>query len=201
MKPILSLLSGGFDSVIMLHELREHYPQTEIHTLFFDYGQISMAQERHCAEAVSKKLQCEYHDISVPKITWTKNDFYKNDFDVQEQYLEMRNLIFLSYALSLCESIGADRLYAAFMKPPPMNSGYNDASVEFVKRFNDLSVYTSGVKFFAPLMEYEKEDLISWVAHYKITPKDFFSCDVPVNGERCGKCGDCLTLKKIYRNY
>ena len=191
-----------FDSTLLLHELRNNYPNTPIHSLFFDYGQRSLEQEKKCSSKNAEKLGCVPHEIKISPITWSQNDFYGEGFqDMQTQYLEMRNLIFLSYALSLCEGIGADKIYMAFMKPPPMNSGFNDASFEFVKRFNDLAVNVSGVHLYAPLMEYEKFDFISWVSHYRITTQDFHTCDTPIDGERCGICPDCEELKKILKTY
>ena len=203
MRPICVLNSGGFDSTLLLHQLKEIYSDTMIYSLFFDYGQPNLEQEKECSFKNAIKLQCVPHKIKISPITWTTNNFYRgaDQDNTKDNYLEMRNLIFLSYALSLCESIGADKIFAAFMKPPPLNSGYNDASVEFVKRFNDLAINTAGVHFYAPLMEYEKFDLISWVSHHKITPQDFHTCNIPIDGKRCGVCPDCEELKKIFKNY
>ena len=50
MEKIVALNSGGFDSICMLHLLRDNYPSHEIKTLFFDYGQTMVEEEFTCAK-------------------------------------------------------------------------------------------------------------------------------------------------------
>ena len=75
MNKIVALCSGGFDSVVMLHFIRETHPDYDIHTLFFDYGQKTLKQEEHCAEKVSKKLGCHFHKVTLPKFSWSNSQF------------------------------------------------------------------------------------------------------------------------------
>ena len=115
-KKILVLCSGGFDSILLLLTVRDNNPNSEIHTLFFDYGQKSYAQERKCVVSNSERLGCKFHEIKLPKFEWTKGDFYSPEFSGEGEYLEMRNMVFLSYAVSICESMKIPSIYLATLK-------------------------------------------------------------------------------------
>ena len=67
MRRLLCLCSGGFDSVVLLHNIRDNFPEAEIHTLFFDYGQGTAKYERECSKKVSEKLNCIFHFTALLK--------------------------------------------------------------------------------------------------------------------------------------
>ena len=189
---ILSLCSGGFDSVLMLNIVRENNPDAEIHTLFFDYGQKNVCQERACAQKVSEKLSCKYHGVILPKFDWTKSSFYSPEFSGDAEYLEMRNLVFISYALSFCESLGCDTLYMATLK----SRGYYDTSEQFLSKVRGIAK-DKGITLETPFSTIEKGELCLSAFRSSIQRDDFFSCDNPVDGKPCGTCPDCLTLEDI----
>lgn len=189
---ILSLCSGGFDSVLMLNIVRENNPDAEIHTLFFDYGQKNVCQERACAQKVSEKLFCEYHEVILPKFNWTKSSFYSPEFSGDAEYLEMRNLVFISYALSFCESLGCNTLYMATLK----SLGYYDTSEQFLSKVRGIA-QDKGITLETPFSSIEKGELCLSAFRSSIQKDDFFSCDNPVDGKPCGTCPDCTTLKDI----
>jgi len=193
--PIVMLNSGGYDSTILLHWLREINPKADIHCLFFNYGQKNSIREGICSQENSYKLGCSFSRIALPPITWTKGDFYSGEYSEDEsytQYVEYRNLIFLSYAASYAQSIGAREIYVAFLTP---SVGYVDTSKSFVKSFNSV-LKPSKIKVIAPFIEYTKYNLAGLAFKYNITEKDFFSCNVPIHGHSCGQCGDCIAIKE-----
>ena len=115
---ILFLNSGGFDSVVLAHYLKEENPNAEILGLFFNYNQLACAKERVCAEKVCSKLNYKFKEIKLPTFLWTNSEFYKN-----QQYknnesveLEYRNMIFFSYALSIAKSLNCSKVYSAILK-------------------------------------------------------------------------------------
>lgn len=197
MKKIVALCSGGFDSVLMVHSLRDLNEDAEIHTLFFDYGQRSVDLEREKAIQVSEKLSCVFHEVAIPSIPWTRSNFYGEGFhDKMSQYLEYRNLIFFSYALSLAQSIGAEKVCAAILDA----GEYTDTSKQFIQDMNEMAINSSGISIETPFSEYEKEDLFYTAKILGVMPGEYHSCDVPVNGHPCGECPDCLALKE-YEDY
>lgn len=192
MQKILCLCSGGFDSVVMLHLVREENPTSEIHTLFFNYGQKNVEQEFASAKNNSDKLGCILHKIDLPRFSWTSGEFYSPEFSGSSEYLEMRNLVFIAYALSLCESTGISSLYMATLK----SLGYYDTSESFLSKVSAIAE-DKGIKFITPFSQIEKGQLAYLANKYEIKSKDFFTCDNPVEGEPCGKCPDCELLKLI----
>lgn len=188
------LYSGGFDSTVLLHRLRESFPDEELFCIHFDYGQINRKQEYKCAEKNCKKLSATLVPISVPPFTWTTSNFYGSSFDsVESQELEFRNLIFLSYALSFAKSVGADEVYMATLK----SAGYVDTSTEFFEGVNDLLDRVSNIHVVTPFSEMDKYNLANLAFYYDIKEEDFFSCDTPVKGKPCGKCPDCIAVHDI----
>ena len=192
MSKILCLCSGGFDSVVMLHHIRDLHPDDSISTLFFNYGQKSLEMERRCAKKVSDKLGCTFIEIDIPRFSWSNSEFYSQGFSGDKEYLEMRNLIFFSYALSLCDSLGFTSLYAAILK----SQGYYDTSEPFLSKIRGIA-QDRGVELLTPFSSYEKYQLSYLAFVYEIKEGDFFSCDNPVDGNPCGECPDCKLIKDM----
>lgn len=193
MDKIVALNSGGFDSIVMLHSLREAYPDAEIHCLYFAYGQLNDVQAERCALDAAIKLRCVFHQTNLPKFSWTNSKFFQGEREDESlQYLEMRNMIFLSYALSLCESIGATKLYMAALSAP---NPYKDATPEFLEDFCILAENTVGVTLCTPFIGFSKLDLAYAVRQFGITSDQFFSCDSPELGQPCGKCLCCQEVE------
>lgn len=191
--PIVVLNSGGFDSVVLLHNLRDKYPDRLIYSLFFNYGQNSVRLEYNCVKKVCKKLNSDLITMTIPRFSWTKSNFYGDDFrSIETQCLEWRNFVFISYAMSLCESLGAKEIYLALIN----NSNYKDNSKKFIKNLNNIGS-ASGIKIKCPFHKWNKLQLIYMASLYNITEKDFHSCDTPVNGKPCGSCPDCRAIKVI----
>lgn len=195
MSKILVLNSGGFDSVVLMKYLHIIQEENEIYSLHFSYGENNEKQQLECAEKVSQEVGAVHKVINLPKIDWTKSEFFKSEGHSKEsQYLEYRNLIFLSYALSYAESIGAKKIYVAFLN----HNDYPDNSFEFLQGLNSFCYPASGIVIDAPFI-YDDKFRLGHIAKYLgIKESDYFSCDVPTpEGRPCGECGDCLALKEI----
>lgn len=192
---IVVLNSGGFDSICLInHVVNTLEEGNEVHSLHFKYGNINKSQETKCVKRVCKKLDVKNHIVKLPKFKWTEGEFYNTNYDVKTQYLEYRNLVFLSYALSFAESIGATRIYLAVLKS---HHGYKDTSPKFIDNFNNIA-RQSGVTVIAPFADYDKQDLTQYVLKYGIKKNEYFSCDVPILRRfRCGYCPDCEALNEI----
>ena len=185
---IVVLNSGGFDSIVLVNYLAERYVPEAIHSLHFRYGAKNEKQQEACVDKVCKKLQIYNKVIDLPKFDWTDSRFYEEGFESDNsQYLEYRNLVFLSYAVSFAESIGASLIYAALLK-----TEFKDTSPMFVDRFNTL-IQDSCIKVVAPFIEYDKDTSL-----YGVRVDDFFSCDNPrPDGSPCLVCTDCEQIKEI----
>lgn len=197
MKKIVVLNSGGFDSTTLLADLASKH-EYEIHSLYFDYGQLNCSFDSKCAKENAKKLGAIHHELILPKFNWTHSDFYyggNNNYSTQ--YLEMRNVIFISYALSLAEGIGAESIYMALLA----NGNYKDTNPRFIEKMKSLCD-TLGISFETPYSDCIKLNLFYTALKLGVgTELKYISCDTPnpINGEPCGKCDDCKSLE--YYNY
>lgn len=191
---IILLNSGGFDSVVMAHTIREANPKANIVSLFFNYGQPNYEGEKACVKKCCDDIDSDLKEITLPAMTWTKSDFYKGSVD--NQYLEYRNLVFLSYAVSVAEAYGSDRIFMATVWNGV--DGYADCSTGFIKSFNRL-IQSSGIVVETPFAYLSKEDLANLAYDYDIRLDDFYSCNNPdKDGKPCNKCGDCKIIQEMY---
>lgn len=194
---IVLLNSGGFDSVVMAYRLRDINPDAKIISLFFNYGQPNYKYECSCALACCEHLEMEFREIILPNFIWTNSDFYEGSVD--NQYVEYRNLVFLSYAASIAEAVGAKRIYMATVWNGI--NGYKDSNIRFIGAFNDM-LRPSGITVETPFAYMPKEDLIGLAKDYYISQKDFYSCNNPNSlGNPCGECGDCKILKEMFESF
>lgn len=189
MKKIVVLNSGGFDSTVLLHYVRDNFPEAEIHSLHFSYGQRAYESELHWSNYHAKHVGAKSKVINLPVFDWTSKGFYtiQDDGNLSDCYLEWRNLVFISYAFSYAESIGASSIFAAFVNE---SVEYKDASEHFIHVLNLLD---KDIRFYAPFARVEKEELINLAFQFGIEPDTFFSCKTPdtKTGEPCNVCGTC----------
>lgn len=195
MSKIVVLNSGGFDSVVLMNYLHTIQEEKGIYSLHFLYGANNEKQQLSCVNKVCEKLGANNKVIKLPKIDWTKGNFFeRGEEDIQSQYLEYRNLIFLSYALSYAESIGANKIYLALLN----HNDYPDTTIEFLRGLNSFCEPQSGISIDAPFIFDNKYRLGHIAKYLGITPQDYFSCDNPFyDGTPCGVCRDCKALKEI----
>lgn len=192
MEKIVVLNSGGFDSTVLLVDTVTKNPDCEIHSLYFSYGQLNDEIGASIALENANKLGVTHHQLIIPPISWSKGNFYKEDTnEYVTQYLEMRNLIFLSYAISMAESLNADVITMALLK----SHGYVDTSPEFIELMKEICKLI-GVDFQTPYSGCDKYDIYGIAKTLKVGPKfKFISCDTPdEKGNPCGKCLDCESI-------
>ena len=193
---VIVLNSGGFDSTVLLHYVSSSYGESaEVYSVFFDYGQLSATQEREKSLYNANLVGVKDHiEITLPPFYWTRSNFYGEGFERESQYLEYRNLVFLSYAFSLAQSLGADTIYTALLGCTE-EEHYADCSRSFLNSVNSIS---PNIRVEAPFSELTKEELFPLAFFYGIGPSDFHSCDVPKEGGvPCGECLDCKSLEKV----
>lgn len=196
-KKIVVLNSGGFDSIVLCNHVRCLFPSAKIYSLHFLYGARNEAKQLECEKYACNKLGLEELVIKLPHFFWTSGNFYKEGYDYETQYLEYRNLIFLSYALSIAEGVGADSIFIA-----TYNGNYNDTNKHFYDSVRQIAG-KSNITIETPFAELSgKKDLLPLAIKYGITKGDYFSCDVPISNtgdeeKPCGHCLDCEELKPI----
>lgn len=191
-KQIVILNSGGLDSVCMIHYLMENsYDGCEALSLFFNYGQRNMELERQCAREIAYSYSIKHIEVDLPSLSWCNSSLCGGKGD--NPYIEMRNLIFLSYATSIAQSIKASTIAMAVLK----GSTYADTKPQFIENYNQV-INDIGIDLITPFADFTKTDFWDIMRRYKITKEDYFSCNTPKeNGEPCNECIDCLSIQHL----
>ncbi len=204
-KKAIVLFSGGLDSTTCLYwALAQGYV---CETLTVTYGQRH-AREIESAKKIADKLGVKTHflDVKLPWLTagcsLTDPSQELPDLPVEQivregipsTYVPGRNLLFLSLAGSLADSIDADAIIAG---PNAVDfSGYPDCTPDFYKaaaqalnRGTKKGV-TEGLEILAPLMYLTKADIVRLAARLKVPFELTWSCYA--GGDKpCGKCDSC----------
>lgn len=209
-KNAIILCSGGLDSVITAHYVKEKLKYSKLKIIFFDYEQRGLSCEEKCAKKCAKKINAKFikirldfiKEISSSLINKEKkakkiklSDLKNSLKESNKYYVPVRNSIFLIYAMSLCESIFIKKnekydIFVGFKCEG--KESYPDTTKEFVEIINKLSEISCIGKFkvLAPLIDKDKEDIIEIGKKLKVNFKDTFSCYVGKN-MHCGTCLSC----------
>ena len=201
------LLSGGLDSAVTLACSVKDGNETI--ALSFRYGQRH-ARESDSAAAVAKHYGVK-HVISDIDLTAFRSSLIGNSKDIEKDrkdigkdipntYVPARNMIMLSIAAGLCESIGADKIYIGANSVD--YSGYPDCRKEFFEAFEKMVLKgtkagTEGrpIKIVTPILELSKSEIIKLGKKLNVPLHLTWSCYE--GGETpCGRCDSCIIRKK-----
>jgi len=207
MKKSVILLSGGLDSTTTLYYAKSKGYKT--FCLIFDYGQRHK-KEISQAVKIAEKSKSKYHivKINLPQkssalldknIPLPENRNIIPD-EIPTTYVPARNIIFLSFAASFAESIGAN---AIFIGANAIDySGYPDCRPEFFRSFNKTlkeglkaGVEGNAIKIHTPLIRKTKAQIIRMGFKLKVPYHLTWSC---YKGGRkpCGACDSCVLRAK-----
>jgi len=212
-KKAVVLLSGGVDSSTAATIARKQ--DFLLHALSFRYGQRH-EKEIEAAKRVAAFLKiqsCLIIDfnlkaiggsaltdrIDVPKGRSAKEISH----GIPVTYVPARNTIFLSFALALCEKIGAEDIF--FGANQLDYSGYPDCRKEYIRAFEQMAnlATKAGVegkskfKIHTPLIQMTKGEIIRKGLELGLDYSLTWSCYDPTpEGLACGLCDSCqLRLK------
>jgi len=199
------LLSGGIDSTTTLYYAKSKGYKCQ--ALIFDYGQRHKKEIRS-AVAVAKRAKVPYQVIKI-KLPWKGSSLLDKKLKVPvhriigkkipSTYVPGRNTIFLSFAVSLSESIGAD---AIFIGANAVDfSGYPDCRPEYYKAFRKLiqkGTKAKMIKIMTPLIKMAKSQIIRLGLKLGAPLDLTWSCYK--GGKRpCGVCDSCRLREKGFR--
>ncbi|MDX9754362.1 MAG: 7-cyano-7-deazaguanine synthase QueC [bacterium] len=206
------LLSGGLDSATAAAlALADGF---ECVALSFHYGQRHTV-ELEAARRVAADLGITDHRfseinlrafgqsaltdaIAVPK----GRSMERMEEEIPITYVPARNIIFLSYALALAETVPCQDIYIGVNVVD--YSGYPDCRPEFIAQFQLMAnlgtkagVEGHPFRIHTPLITWTKAQIIQAGVELGVNYAHTHSCyDPDSQGRACGQCDSCLLRKK-----
>lgn len=171
-------VSGGSDSVVLLHKGGKEFDEIHAITYFYD--------QRHKKEIICARMQVDLLKQKYPNkvvthkeinITFLKDlcptsSLTNTAIDVakikdvcghpqHQNYVPFRNMILLSIACSYAESLKADTVYHGAAQIDSA-AGYWDGSIEFLNSINNVSALNrmNKIRIEAPLINLSKKEII-----------------------------------------
>jgi 7-cyano-7-deazaguanine synthase len=207
MKKAVILLSGGMDSAVCLAIAKEQ--GYNLYTMTFDYGQRNKVELESAAElsryynaAEHKKMNIDLRSIGGSALTDDIDIPVEETKGIPVTYVPGRNLIFLSFAVSWAEVIGADSVFIGANVRD--YSGYPDCRSDFLKNFEktaDLGT-KKGTRIYikAPLIKMSKARIVKEGKRLGVDFSITSSCyDPSENGDHCGVCDSCRLRDKGFK--
>ncbi|TGK01424.1 7-cyano-7-deazaguanine synthase QueC [Leptospira langatensis] len=205
------LFSGGLDSTTCLYKaIQDGYSPT---ALSFDYNQ-KHKEELRSAKKIAKllgiphliqKLQPDFFQgssLTEKKIRVPKNAL--GHTKIPNTYVPGRNILFLSFGVSLAEGISAERLYIGVNALD--YSGYPDCRPEFIKAYAEairlgtkMGAEGNPLEICTPLQYLDKKEIVLLGSRLGVPFSLTHSCYDPIQGKPCGKCDSCLLRKKGFQ--
>lgn len=220
-KKVIVILSGGLDSSTLAYlaaKKSKAYIKHKVFTLTFDYGQRHK-KELSSARKISKFVGAAIHKVIKFDLTiWGASALTdlgikvpsssglpptlsnKKQLKIPITYVPARNTIFLAFALSYAEAVGAEEIYIGVNSVD--YSGYVDCRPVFIRKFNELAKLATvaggrgkGIKIKTPLLYLTKKEIVKLGRKLNLPWKYTWSCYIG-SKEACGLCDSCrLRLK------
>ncbi len=204
----LVVTSGGMDSTTLLHHVSRDYP--DVKALTFQYGQTHSKEigfaRQNCADLGIPLTEIDLRDIfkhistsalTNPSITIpTIKEVQGHPQPVT--YVPARNLLFLSIAASVAESLGCDKIWYGIQRHDLY--AYWDTSAEFVKnvqsvidlnRLHHITIET-------PFVDMSKAEILKLGRHLDVDYSKTWSCYAG-RDLACGVCPTCAERLKAFK--
>ncbi|MFH1074961.1 MAG: 7-cyano-7-deazaguanine synthase QueC [Candidatus Firestonebacteria bacterium] len=209
-KKAVILLSGGLDSTTTLYYAKAK--GYKCFCLLFDYGQRHK-KELKAAVKLTRLNKCSYIIVKIA-LPWSKSALTDRKVkvpikgkqigkEIPVTYVPARNTIFLSFAASYAESIGAKKI---FIGANALDySGYPDCRPNYIKAYEKAvnlgtksGVTGKKLSIETPLINLTKAKIIKLGLKLKVPYELTWSC---YKGEKkpCGVCDSCVLREKGFK--
>ncbi len=207
-KRAILLLSGGIDSTTLLAKLASE--KYEVIAVSFYYGQ-KHGIELNYAKKNAEKYGVSYHQIiELDKILFNSSALVNQEIDITtyenvvlpegqvNAYVPFRNLLFISTALSLAESMKIDEVFLAFNSDD--NANFWDCGTDFVEKINAIATLNTSIQIKTPFINLSKTEVVKLARQFKVDLNNTITCYQPNEATECGVCLSCLTKQKALEN-
>ncbi len=203
-KKAVVLLSGGLDSsTVLYYALKQGY---KCACLLFDYGQRHR-KELNSAIRIAKKTGCKYQTVKIA-LPWSGSSLTDTNKKIPDNknlpdnagrapilsslpstYVPGRNTVFLSFALSYAETLGAETIFIGANAVD--YSGYPDCRPDYYIAWNRL-LKALGTKIMvqAPLIRLDKSEIVRLGTKLGVPFDMTWSCYAGGRAP-CGVCDSC----------
>lgn len=201
-KQAVVLLSGGLDSATVLYLAKARGYLCRC--LIFNYSQLHIKEIRQ-AGRIAKAAGCAYKILKID-FPWKGSALLDRKIKIPEKisrgipvtYVPSRNIIFLSFAASFAETIGAQSIFIGAHAQD--YSGYPDCRPEFFAAFSKMvkaGTY-GGFSILAPLLRKNKSQIILMGQKLGVPFELTWSC---YRGAKtpCAKCDSCYYRAKGFK--
>ncbi len=197
-------MSGGLDSATALYSAKACGFDCQV--LIFDYGQRHK-QEITRAVKIARACGCFYKILKI-NFPWKGSALLDKKIKVPEEissgipatYVPGRNIVFLSFALSMAEATGAGAIFIGAHAQD--YSGYPDCRPDFFKAFIKMAAKGIAAKhkirILAPLLRKSKAQIIKLGAKLGVPFNLTWSC-YRAGRKPCGKCDSCYYRAKGFK--
>lgn len=197
------LLSGGLDSLVSLGLAKDEY-NIQL-ALTFNYGQKSLEKEVKASAEIAQYYGLKHEVVELPflkNITHTSvvsddevpTDIYGTDESAKAVWVPNRNGLFLNIAGAYADSYEYTHILIGANKEEGQT--FSDNTQEFIDGVNESFKYSTmaGVKVIAPLINYDKNDIVKLALEHAIPLELLMSCYNGGDKKHCGKCESCKHL-------
>lgn len=207
-KRAILLLSGGIDSTTLLAKLlNENY---EVIALSFQYGQKHSIELDYAKKTTAKYCVNKHFIIDIDETLFNSSALINSKFEVATYennelpkgqinvYVPFRNLLFISSALSLAETMKINEVYLAFNSDD--NANFWDCRIDFVETINRIARLNSSIQIKTPFINLTKTDIVRLARRLKVDLNNTITCYQPNGAIECGVCLSCITKQKALEN-
>lgn len=202
MEKAVVLLSGGVDSALALYMAKESH---KCHALIFDYGQKA-SFEIECAMKVAEGAGVDHTVIKIA-FPWKGSALVDDERAIPlgdissggvipSTYVPSRNIIFLSFAVSFAETIGAESVFIGahqldFSNYPDCRSDFFDSYRAMIKHGTKAGSEGRAVKIETPLINMTKKEIVEEGKRLGVPFACTWSC-YQAGNVPCLRCESCL---------
>ena len=195
------IISGGLDSVVLMHHIAKTLKYNEIYALTYNYGQ-RLIREIDCARyqaAIVGVIEHKIIDLSFFKDIASTSALTNLNIKIptaseavgdaqSATYVPNRNMMMLSIAAAYAESVGADDVFYGAQGADSL-SGYWDASPEFLTSINHVLNLNrkNKIKILAPFIKWDKTNIVQEGIKHRVDFRQTHTCYAGT-AIACGRC-------------